>query len=110
MSRRLPAIRRSASDGDVPDDCYAVVSGRLGVYSVDAAGAELINELGPGDGFGEIGLLEGVPRTATVRTLARVLPYRISGHELVAVVNGALAAAGSAPGGGLIGRSARVAE
>lgn len=98
------------TQGDVPDDFYAVVSGRLGVYSVDDAGAELINELGHGDGFGEIGLLEGVPRTATVRTLEPVVLYRIAGRELVAAVNGAPAAAGSAPGGGLIGRSARVPE
>lgn len=94
------------TQGDVPDDFYAVVSGRLGVYSVDNGGAELINELVPGDGFGEIGLLEGVPRTATVRTLTPVTLYRIAGHDLVATVNGAPAAAGSAPGGGLIGRSA----
>lgn len=98
------------TQGDVPDDFYAVVSGRLGVYSVDATGDELINELGPGDGFGEIGLLEGVPRTATVRTLEPAVLYRIAGHQLVAAVNGAPAAAGAVPGGGLIGRLARVTE
>ena len=98
------------TQGDVPDDFYAVVSGRLGVYSVDGAGEELINGLGPGDGFGEIGLLERVPRTATVRTLEPVVVQRIAGREFLAAVNGAPAAAGSAPGGGLIGRIAGAAE
>ena len=98
------------TQGDVPDDFYAVVTGHLGVYSVDGAGEELINQLGPGDGFGEIGLLERVPRTATVRALGPVVLQRISGHDFVAAVNGAPAAAGAAPGGGLIGRLTGAAE
>lgn len=120
-----PVIERMAADmgveaygagstiitqGDIPDDFYVIASGRVGVYSVDDMGVELINQLGPGDGFGEIGLLESVPRTATVRALEPVVVHRIAGHQFVAAVNGAPAAAGSAPGGGLIGRSAQGTE
>ena len=95
------------AQGDSPDDFYAVVSGRLGVYLRDGEQLRQINEVGPGEGFGEIGLLEGVRRTATVRALEPVELYRIAGQQFVSAVNSAPAAAGSTPAGGLVGRMAR---
>src|SRR5262245_29069594 len=55
--------------GDPGDDLYVVVSGQLGVH-VHAPGgavARRIDSLGPGDLFGEMALLTGEPRSATVR-------------------------------------------
>jgi CRP-like cAMP-binding protein len=43
----------------------------------------LINDLHAGDWFGEIGLLERLPRTATVRAVAACQLYRIGGTEFL---------------------------
>ncbi len=63
------------SEHDPADAFYVVRSGHLIVL----AGDRHINDLGPGDWFGEIGLLEGRPRTATVRASGPCELYRIGG-------------------------------
>lgn len=52
--------------GEPGDRFYLVRSGRLQVQ--DGSGG-VLGVLGPGDGFGELALLDHQPRTATVRTL-----------------------------------------
>lgn len=56
-------------EGEAADSFFIVVRGRLGVYHQDDDQEREINTLGPGEFFGEIGLLGGVPRIATVRAL-----------------------------------------
>ena len=56
--------------GDKTDSLYIVISGRLKVLMGDAQGREVIlSILGPGEYFGEMGLLDDSPRSATVMTL-----------------------------------------
>jgi small-conductance mechanosensitive channel/CRP-like cAMP-binding protein len=53
-------------EGEEGDACYIVDEGRV-VVSVAATGAEQqVSELGPGGLFGEMGMLTGEPRSATV--------------------------------------------
>jgi CRP/FNR family cyclic AMP-dependent transcriptional regulator len=53
--------------GDPTDSLYIVLSGRLKVMMSDAEGKEVIlTILGPGDSFGEMGLIDDEPRSATV--------------------------------------------
>jgi MFS family permease len=55
------------AEGDEADAFYVVVAGRLAVSSIgEHAEPRWLNELVGGDYFGEIGLLEQSPRTATV--------------------------------------------
>ena len=56
--------------GDQGDHMYIVVSGRVGV-SIDANPTRraFITTLGPGDYFGEMNLLDELPRSATVHVL-----------------------------------------
>jgi len=55
---------------DPTDSLYIVISGRLKVLMSDTHGREVIlSILGPGEFFGEMGLLDDSPRSATVMTL-----------------------------------------
>jgi len=54
--------------GDEGSDFYVIREGRVGVCYPDERGHEVnLAALGTGDFFGEISLLDGGPRTATVR-------------------------------------------
>ena len=53
--------------GDPVDSLYIVLSGRLKVMMSDADGKEVIlSILGPGEFFGEMGLIDEAPRSASV--------------------------------------------
>ena len=57
-------------EGDPADRFYLIADGRLAVSQATADGAVThLRDLGPGDPFGEIGLLTGSARTATVTAL-----------------------------------------
>lgn len=77
------------TEGEPADHFYAVASGRLEVSKRSPDGASFLAELGPGDYFGEIGLLQRVPRTATVRALEACKLYRVDGSQFLGAVNGA---------------------
>ncbi|MCX7142726.1 MAG: cyclic nucleotide-binding domain-containing protein [Proteobacteria bacterium] len=58
------------SAGDTTDSLYIVISGRLKVLMRDEQGREVILAiLGSGEFFGEMGLLDDSPRSASVLTL-----------------------------------------
>src|SRR5437870_9065840 len=69
--REFPAHQPVFWLGERGDDFYVVERGKVTVSAPDEAGKEVIlATLGPGHFFGEISLLDGGPRTATVRTLS----------------------------------------
>lgn len=56
--------------GDRGDTLYIVEDGRVEVTAPDARGGHVrLDTLGPGGVFGELGLIDGGPRSATVRAL-----------------------------------------
>lgn len=75
--------------GEPADRFYVVRAGTLKVFSArDEAGiAEPVRTLGAGDYFGEIGIIERVPRTATVRAQTPCTLYAIEGDDFLAFVN-----------------------
>ena len=65
--RSLPRSTTVMASGDPTDSLYIVLSGRLKVMMSDAEGKEVIlSILGPGEFFGEMGLIDDSPRSATV--------------------------------------------
>jgi CRP-like cAMP-binding protein/Zn-dependent protease len=65
--------RSVVRQGERADAYYLVRRGDLEIVEEDgAAGTDrLLRRLGPGDGFGEMGLAAGAARNATVRTISR---------------------------------------
>jgi small-conductance mechanosensitive channel/CRP-like cAMP-binding protein len=70
-------------EGDHSYSMFVVASGRAGVSMSGAGGdGHVLAELEPGTAFGEISLLTGVPRTATVRALTEALVVEIRKETL----------------------------
>jgi MFS family permease len=77
--------------GDPSDRFYVIDSGTLRVTQVAHGDEAVLRELGPGDVFGEIGLLRGVPRTATVTAATPSVLYALDAQAFGELV-------GSGPG------------
>ena len=67
MRRSAPRGSVIMAEGDRVDSLYIVIAGRLKVMMGEANGKEVIlGILGPGEIFGEMGLIDDGPRSATV--------------------------------------------
>jgi CRP/FNR family cyclic AMP-dependent transcriptional regulator len=65
--RSAPRSTTIMAGGDPTDSLYIVLSGRLKVMMSDSDGKEVIlSILGPGEFFGEMGLIDDAPRSASV--------------------------------------------
>jgi CRP-like cAMP-binding protein len=91
----LPSARDLTREGASGFEFIILVEGEADVVR----GVRVVNELGPGDFVGEIALVSGKPRTATVRTRgpARVLVITASGfrtlmHDVPSIKDKVLAA------------------
>lgn len=71
----IPVFRR----GDRPDALYVVRRGRVAVEDADpdTGDTRVLRTLGAGESFGEIGLLTGAPRGATVRAQVETQLFEI---------------------------------
>ena len=68
--KSAPRSTTIMAGGDPTDSLYIVLSGRLKVMMSDSEGKEVIlTILGPGEFFGEMGLIDDEPRSATVMTI-----------------------------------------
>jgi MFS family permease len=74
--------------GDPPDDLYAIVRGSLDATVRDGEGQRVVGSLSEGDYFGEIGLLQDVPRTASVTAVSACDLLRIPGDRFLSIVTG----------------------
>ena len=69
-------------EGERGSDMFVVVSGRLRVVSTGANGAEVIvAELGPGETVGEMAIISGEPRSATVYAIRDSQLARLSAAQ-----------------------------
>jgi CRP-like cAMP-binding protein/predicted MFS family arabinose efflux permease len=104
----VPAGAAVVTEGEQADAFYVVRSGALAVLSAGERGGEpaRVNTLGPGDYFGEIGLLERIPRTATVRAEAGAVVWRLAGEDFLGILNQVPSTSGTLLDG-VVGRLAR---
>ena len=73
--------------GDPGEEAYVVMNGRLRVVTRNGAGEEhVLNELGRGEVLGELALLTGSPRSATVYAVRDTEVARISKETFLRAV------------------------
>ena len=85
---RYAADRRVIREGLIPSHLFVCIEGELEVWSTGDVGGEprLVNTMGAGDHFGEVGLLEGMPSTATVKTVTPCSLLRVSATAFLEVL------------------------
>jgi putative peptide zinc metalloprotease protein len=94
LAARMLVTRYSTGDtiveqGAAGDRFYVIVDGRVQVVQADEAGFEThMAELGVGDFFGEMALLDRAPRSATVRALSPVETYTLAADEFQQLLDG----------------------
>lgn len=75
-------------EGDEADALYLLLDGEMSVQSRGESAIETtLPSMGPGACFGEIGLLERIPRTATVTAAAPSRLLRIDGEQFLEALN-----------------------
>ena len=106
--RPVPAGAVVVAEGEEADAFYVVRSGTLAVLSAGEGGGPpaRVNTLGPGDYFGEIGLLERIPRTATVQAETDGVVERLAGEDFLGILNQTPSTSGTLLDG-VVGRLAR---
>jgi hypothetical protein len=87
-----PAGEWIVREGDPGERYYLLERGRIEV----SQGGEVLRHCGPGDSFGEIALLRGVPRTASVRALEEVSALVLEREDFLEAVTGHPASAQAA--------------
>ena len=87
VREHVPSGTLLVEQGQVADAFFLAESGDFAVSARGDDGLTVdLPPMGPGAGFGEIGLIEGIPRTATVRALGDAVVLRIPGDAFVAAL------------------------
>jgi CRP-like cAMP-binding protein len=73
--------------GEVGDNAYIIVEGEVEVVLATPDGEKVIGHIGKNELFGELALLIDSPRTATIRTRAKLTVLTISKELFVGLIN-----------------------
>ncbi len=80
--QRFPAGTTLLTEGDSADFLYVLIEGQLKVYACNSRGREVVyNILEPGEFFGEM-MLDGEPRSASVKAVVDAECVLVPGSEL----------------------------
>lgn len=80
--QRFPVGTTLLTEGDSADFLYVLIEGQLKVYSCNSKGREVVyNILEPGEFFGEM-MLDGEPRSASVKAVVDSKCVLVPGSEL----------------------------
>jgi serine/threonine protein phosphatase PrpC/CRP-like cAMP-binding protein len=76
--RNIKGDTEVMKEGTTGEDMYIILKGNVGIY----VGGKLVNELRPGQYFGEMSLIDKSPRSATVKTIAGCKMMRLTRSDL----------------------------
>lgn len=84
-------LRLSAGDtvfkqGERGDAMYVIAEGAIQIYRDSSNGRVVLAELGPGDFFGEMAIVDGAQRTATASALRKSEVIVVEDSELDALI------------------------
>lgn len=82
----LPAGRYVLRAGDTGDELYVIASGSVYAVIDHAEGERIIDQIATGALFGEIAMLSGEPRTASIRTATKTTLIRLKRKSLLALM------------------------
>ncbi len=82
----LPPGRFVFKAGDAGDELYVVAAGAVYVVAEQAGQERIIDQLAAGSMFGEIAMLSGEPRTASIRTATRCTLIQLKRKALLALM------------------------
>ena len=86
--KEFPAEATVLEEGSPGDSLYIIKKGEVEVFTTDAQGATLVlARLQEGDFFGEISLLTGKPRTASVKVLQPVELMRLAKNDFDQIIH-----------------------
>ncbi len=86
-SRYAPKDEIVVKEGDAGDSLFIVVEGALAVKVKSAEGEIIVARLGAGDFFGEMALLTGEPRTATIVSVAETHLLEITKEDIYPLIS-----------------------
>ena len=87
IEKQYPKNAVVITEGELGDSLFAIMAGRVKVFIGDEEGREVILKmLGPGDVFGEMSLLTGEPRSASVEALTDCRLLSIDKADLEAIL------------------------
>jgi CRP/FNR family transcriptional regulator, cyclic AMP receptor protein len=76
------------SQGDEPDALYGVIAGRVRISASGRSGQEVfLSLMEPGDTFGEIAIMDGLPRTASATTVELTTLLVIRREDFLELLN-----------------------
>ena len=75
------------NEGDPGDAWYVLYKGKIEVLKKSGSDEKLISTLGPGACFGEIAILDGLPRSATIRACENSVVFRVPRSAFDALID-----------------------
>jgi CRP/FNR family transcriptional regulator, cyclic AMP receptor protein len=70
-------------EGEQDNHLFVILSGKAGIYKRSLSVQKLIKELGPGECFGEMSLIECRSRSASVKAVTHCRLLRLDGDQIV---------------------------
>jgi CRP/FNR family transcriptional regulator, cyclic AMP receptor protein len=88
VKRSYPKNTVLISEGDSSDQLYVILDGKIKVVVMDPEGREVVvNLLGAGDCFGEIAMIDGETRSATIVTMEPTQVLTIGRADFTPILN-----------------------
>lgn len=88
IQRFFPKNTMVVLDGEESSSMYVIIEGRAKVFAADESGREVIlGYLGPNEYFGEMSLIDGSPRSASVMTLSPSKIAKLSRKDFMACLS-----------------------